>query len=138
MMKLSIDDTNAALLGETLKKLRKSCGYSQTVVADYLGVNRSTYTKYELGRAPDISKIIKLSSLYNIAAESLISVFFGKEPDFSGISALSSSGKDSAVYMLTKEEQMLVDYFRNSLRKDVIVDFAQSVYLEDCEEVEDE
>ena len=36
-------------VGQRLKQLRNQKGVSQKVVADYLGVDRSTYTNYELG-----------------------------------------------------------------------------------------
>ena len=36
-------------IGQRLKQLRNQKGVSQKVVADYLGVDRSTYTNYEMG-----------------------------------------------------------------------------------------
>ena len=36
-------------VGKRLKQLRNQKGVSQKVVADYLGVDRSTYTNYEMG-----------------------------------------------------------------------------------------
>lgn len=36
-------------VGQRLKQLRNQKGVSQKVVADYLGVDRSTYTNYEMG-----------------------------------------------------------------------------------------
>ncbi|MBR0423824.1 MAG: helix-turn-helix transcriptional regulator [Clostridia bacterium] len=50
-----------------IKKLRKSCGYTQKEVADILGVDRSTYAYYESGRIkPDIDTIRKLSNIFRV------------------------------------------------------------------------
>lgn len=136
-MKLSFNEADPKLLGEMLKMLRKNHGYSQTVVADYLGIDRSTYTKYELGRTPDVTVIAKLSALYNITSDSILSVYFKDSENSSSVATLSSTDRENAIYLLTKEEQALIDYYRNSLRKDAILDFTQNVYLEDCEETED-
>ena len=136
-MKLSFNEADPKLLGEMLKMLRKNHGYSQTVVADYLGIDRSTYTKYELGRTPDVTVIAKLSALYGITSDSILSVYFKDSENSSSVATLSSTDRENAIYLLTKEEQALIDYYRNSLRKDAILDFTQNVYLEDCEETED-
>ena len=37
-------------LGEILKKYRTEYGYTQKKLADYLGIDRTTYTKYETVR----------------------------------------------------------------------------------------
>ena len=133
-MKINYDNINPKKLGETLKKLRKSFGFSQTVVAEYLGVNRSTYTKYELGRIPTASVIASLAALYNISADSILSVSDnGESAADTSVAVLSNSDKEADIYILNKEEQMLVEYYRNCLRKDTILDFTQNIYLEDTE-----
>ena len=37
-------------ISEKIKKFRKKINYTQKQVADYLGVDRSTYSYYELGK----------------------------------------------------------------------------------------
>lgn len=44
-------------VGQRLKQLRNQKGVSQKVVADYLGVDRSTYTNYEMGTTTMTSSI---------------------------------------------------------------------------------
>lgn len=44
-------------VGQRLKQLRNQKGVSQKVVADYLGVDRSTYTNYEMGKLTILSDI---------------------------------------------------------------------------------
>lgn len=130
-MKPDISSTDLKRLGEMLKKLRKEHGYSQTVVAQFLDVDRSTYTKYELGRALDIMRLAKISALYNISADSLISVLTDEDTEFTKTVAFNSTDKKASVYILDEDEKLLIDYYRNSLRKDTILDFSQSICLED-------
>lgn len=130
-MKPDISSTDLKRLGEMLKKLRKEHGYSQTVVAQFLDVDRSTYTKYELGRALDIMRLAKISALYNISADSLISVLTEEDNEFTKTVAFNSTDKKASVYILDEDEKLLIDYYRNSLRKDTILDFSQSICLED-------
>lgn len=137
-MKINYNNADPKMLGEMLKKLRKEHGFSQSVVADYLEVERSTYTKYELGRTPTATVVAKLAALYGISADSILSVFYdGKNENPSSVAVLSSGDNEASLYILNKEEQMLVEYYRNCLRKDTVLDFTQNVYLEDCENSEE-
>ncbi len=137
-MKFENRATECPMLGEVLKKLRKDNGYSQNAIAEYLDVNRSTYTKYELGRIPDAMVIAKLSKLYGVTADSIVAVCNEEPPELQSLARLSSSDKENAVCILSKEELLLVRYYRDSLRKEAIFDYAQGVYLDDCEYMSDE
>lgn len=137
-MKINYNNADPKVLGEMLKKLRKEHKFSQTVIAEYLEVERSTYTKYELGRVPDATVVAKLAALYGISADSILSVFYDGEAEHpSGIAVLSNNDAQDSLYILNKEEQMLIEYYRNCLRKDTVLDFTQNVYLEDAENSED-
>lgn len=57
--------------GERLKSLRISKGISQKDVANFLGIDRTTYLKYENG-----------SSNPNIARLAQLAIFFGTTPDY--------------------------------------------------------
>lgn len=60
------------LLHERLRYLRDNSGETQQQLADYLGVDVSTYAHYEAGRrAPDIEKLRKLAEKYGITDELL-------------------------------------------------------------------
>jgi transcriptional regulator with XRE-family HTH domain len=53
-------------VGKTLKQVRKRHRYIQKIVADYIGVSRTTYSNMECGRQIiSIDHILKLSVLYN-------------------------------------------------------------------------
>jgi transcriptional regulator with XRE-family HTH domain len=63
----------AKTLGNNLKCFREKLGYSQSDIAELLGVDRSTISKYELGeREISIINLNKLSDLYGIELEELI------------------------------------------------------------------
>lgn len=126
-MNIKYDKNDPLLFGKLLKALRTERGFSQTMVAEHLEVDRSTYTKYELGRLPDIAALAKLSSLYGISADSMISVFFPPEKDdkFSRTAELGSDDNDARICILTKEERLVVEYFRSSLRKTAILNAIQ-------------
>ena len=50
-----------------LKKLRLDCGFTQGKLADFLGIDRSTYSYYESGKInPDVRTILNLSKIYGV------------------------------------------------------------------------
>lgn len=58
---------------ERLKVLRKKAGYTQADVAAMLGIDRSTYAKYETGQSePNFEMVQKLSALFHVSIEFLI------------------------------------------------------------------
>lgn len=55
------------IIADIIKKLRLNKGYTQKEVADLLGISRSTYCCYEIGRiSPDLNTIRKLSEIFNV------------------------------------------------------------------------
>lgn len=60
-------------LGEQLKKLRESKGFSQEDVAKKIGVTRQAVYKWENDKSyPDIDNLISLSEMYNVTLDELI------------------------------------------------------------------
>ncbi len=58
---------------DRIKDIRLSLHLSQDYVANYLGVNRSTYTQMENGNRKILANdIAKLSELFGISADSLL------------------------------------------------------------------
>lgn len=56
-----------------LVELRKEHSYTQQFVADYLKIDRSNYSKYELGKLePNIDMLIALSKLYNVSVDYIL------------------------------------------------------------------
>ena len=58
---------------DIIRKLRKEKGLTQQQVADYLGIDRSTYTYYESGRSKlSIDIVVKLAHFYKVSYAALI------------------------------------------------------------------
>ena len=57
---------------ENLRLLRQSMNYTQAELADLLGISRSTYANYEVGkRSPDIDMLVKLSQALKVSMDEL-------------------------------------------------------------------
>lgn len=62
-----------ANLRYNLKTLRKSRNITQEEIANFLQVDRSTYSYYEIGKTiPKIYTIKKIADFYNISLDSLL------------------------------------------------------------------
>ena len=60
-------------VADNLKFHRHRLGYSQQYIADYLSVDRTTYTKYETGVSQmDYEKMVKLANLFNVDFNDLL------------------------------------------------------------------
>ncbi|MDD2971678.1 MAG: helix-turn-helix domain-containing protein [Lachnospiraceae bacterium] len=65
MIKSNMSDKT---LGEYLRELRKSFGYSQEFVASHLNIIRQTYSHYETGRIiPPTETLFLLADLYKVS-----------------------------------------------------------------------
>lgn len=73
------------LLGQYLRKLRKSFGYTQEYVASQLNIIHQTYSHYETGRIiPPSDSLFNLARLYNIPLDHFmeLAVNYQISPDF--------------------------------------------------------
>ena len=58
---------------EKIKDLRISKGYSQQYVSEYLKIDRSNYSKYELGKLElSLTMLKQLCLLYSVSADYLL------------------------------------------------------------------
>lgn len=91
------------VFSNNLGMLRKKNGFTQQQVADYLSINRSTYTKYETGVSePSIITIRKLAELFSVDANTLIEDI--QDPHL--------AEESSYHYNLTKNERDIIAYYR--------------------------
>ncbi|WP_411676877.1 helix-turn-helix domain-containing protein [Caproicibacter sp.] len=59
-------------LAQNMKLLRESNGLTQKKVAQYLFVDRSTYSYYESGKTqPNLKMLTKLADLYGVSTDAL-------------------------------------------------------------------
>ena len=60
-------------LSKNLKALRKQFGYTQTYVAEQLGIAYQSYQAYEWGiSVPTLQNFMKLAKLYDVSYEELL------------------------------------------------------------------
>lgn len=61
------------ILADKIILLRKKCGWSQEQLAEQLDISRQSVSKWESGMSiPDLDKIIKLSSLFEVSTDYLL------------------------------------------------------------------
>lgn len=123
-------------LGKLLKNCREGLELSQQQVADYLHIDRTTYTKYEGGRLPDIKVLIELAELYRVELTEFASCFTLSQRPKPVSAAFSSPNaalmEDEEYLPLTDDEKRLLTYYRNSIRKRTISEAAKVVMIEDA------
>lgn len=104
-------------VNETLRELRIKCGYTQSQIAHILGIDRSTYSYYEIGKTtPDIGTLIKLSKIFNVPIEEMLSEEHRPVPANDAKAPFGfSHGKKNAshIYELSALERDLVRAFRS-------------------------
>lgn len=98
---------------DVLKKLRKEHKFVQSDVADFLGIDRSTYSNYELGKTtPSYENLIQLKRIYNVSIDYLIDND-NYQRTISSKKGFSVSVSDSnPVSQLSKEEITILACYR--------------------------
>lgn len=127
---LEVDDKT---FGDVLKIYRKTNKMTQKKVAEYLGVDRSTYAKYETMRKPEIDVVLKLSVLYRVSLDDFMSSFFVETSEPSAVVAVSAPEGEETLLEVTPSEKRLIMLFRNSVRKAEIIKKAEEIYYKDNE-----
>lgn len=60
-------------IAENLKTLRLKHNLTQSEIAFFLSIERSSYTNYELGKTePKLESIVILSKLYNVSTDTIL------------------------------------------------------------------
>ncbi len=124
------------MLSDTLKLLRSQNGYTQQNIADFLGIERSTYSYYETGKTqPSTSIIARLSCLFSVGLEEFIPHSY--KP--TSVLDLACSSPNDNLYFnkterfgyLSPEEQQLVMHFRAYPDKRRFFDTVKSIVLDE-------
>ncbi len=132
MKKVSLLDDKA--VGNILKIYRMSNRMTQQRVADYLGVSRSAYAKYETMRTPELGIIIKLCTLYNVSFDDFFKLI---TDETSAVSVANSPDKSDEIQTVTQAEKQLLEFYRGSIRKADILRAAEEIFNADIEIVKD-
>lgn len=120
-------------VGDILKIYRKSNRITQQKVADYLGVSRSAYAKYETMRIPNIDVLIRLAALYNTSLDDFFRPFFGEDAPKTFVANAQSVESQ----MVTQNEMKLLELYRGSVRKNEILKAAENIFNADIEIIND-
>ena len=114
---------------EALKELRKAAGLTQKQVADILGVERSTYVKYERGASdPPTATLVTLADLFGVPLDRIVGRTFSAAPGHSLSSlelsllkkfrALDQRGQASVLAVLDSEYRVVQGDEDNSIPRD--------------------
>lgn len=122
-------------LGEVMRRFRKEHNYTQQKLADYLGVDRTTYSKYETAvRKPELDAIMKLTALYNVSVDEFLEDFFAVKPEKTAIASSMVSGAENDVpEILAEDEKQLLMLYRDCIRKKEMLEKAREIWAKDTE-----
>lgn len=101
------------MLSLSLKRLRENAGLTQQQVADILNIDRSTYAYYETGKTyPSITSLKKLAKIFNVNYDVLIDGTSKYVMSDNRVQYKTVELSDEKLYSISKDEKMLVTYFR--------------------------
>ena len=89
------------ITGDRLRKLRNEKDMSQEAVANYIGISRTAYNKYERGVIRPVRKLQELSQLFGVSTDYILGqseaatpAIPGEDDFYQKYLALSSIGKN--------------------------------------------
>ncbi len=123
-------------VSRTLRAYRKANRYTQQELADYLGVERTTYVKYETTRRPGLEDLLKLSALYQVPFEDFFKSFLD-ENGIENSTAVAGKSVEKNTVEVSEDELRLLICYRNSIRKAEIMKSAEEIFGQDNEIVEE-
>ncbi|MCR6112740.1 helix-turn-helix transcriptional regulator [Bacillus sp. A301a_S52] len=108
--------------GERLAGLRKKNNLSQEALCKKLGINRSTYARYEVNRTqPDFETLLKISNFYKVTTDYLL-------------------GRSAHPELTAEDDEKSFDYYKSKIAKefpdiDLMFKDMESLSAEDMKEV---
>ena len=99
------------MLSHNLRAFRTKCSLSQLQVATALGVDRSTYSYYEIGKTqPHPDTLLRLARLFNVSVDALLGESGDRFRD--GTENSYPVGQSVSMGQLKKSEQDMLLLFR--------------------------
>ena len=120
-------------MNNTIKALREQNNYSQSAVAQFLGISRQMYIKYETGLVePPVKVVAELAHFYHVTYDTIIDDSFGNKKEIYEISeeAVSEVHSPAPHYSSGKRSENTVTYDIPSRKRQ-----AQSMYLKSIVEM---
>lgn len=124
---------DAEKLGEVMRRYRVEHNFTQKKLADYLGVDRTTYSKYENERKPELDVIMKLAVLYDVSVDEFLKDFFEMKPEFTTPVSAASAPLSEEQSELDEDEKQLLIFFRECVQKKKMLEKAKEIWAEDNE-----
>lgn len=102
------------MLNNKLKELRKNSSLTQEQISEVIGVDRSSYSYYENGKAtPSLGVLIKIAKVFNVTLDYIV---FGEHSETVETVTLADSGngykKVDSFANLSDDEKNLLMYSR--------------------------
>lgn len=98
---------------DQLRKIRASHNFTQKDVADLLGMERSTYSYYELGiTMPSVDTLTRLQQIYLVSLDFLVHGREWRYPSLGSRATYASVADRNPISELSSEERMMLAYFR--------------------------
>ncbi len=108
-----LNNTTAQIIGRRLAALRDENGFTQEDIQKLTGINRTTYSKNESGKAaPSLTNLRLFAKIYGVSLDYLCNI------ESRRVNVLYDYGN-----RVTKEEKMLISYFRllsDSKKKEIL------------------
>ena len=102
-----MEEDRLAVFPTRLRYLRLARGMTQQMVAENLNIHRTTYTKYETGKAsPDQESLLTLARLFRVSVGYLL----GQEDSICHTESALENG--AGITALSPQEQELLQTFR--------------------------
>lgn len=102
---LSIQKCKGQNLNDNITSARKVCGYTQSELANLLGVSRQTVTNWERGTSvPDAVKLAQISDFLKISMQDLLGIHENLEDDASDDSDKNCKDLDANLSSLSNQQ----------------------------------
>ena len=104
-----------------LKSLREKKQVSQLDVARYLGIERASYSAYELGKSRPVRYMDKLAYYFNVSTDYLLCISDNPQPKKQGLSADEKNLLDDYWKLNNEGKKALNLYLRFLVMQDVYI-----------------
>lgn len=93
------------MIGDKIKKLRKSQNLTQSAVAKKLGITRSSVNAWEMGISiPSTQYVVELAMLFNVSSDYLLDISRNASINVSGLSEKEVAAVKEIVDCLKKNK----------------------------------